>query len=266
MEMIKTIMLDDSSFSVAVGISSVIGNRNEQQDSVIADDDYALVEKGKFIAVLCDGMGGLSGGEKASNLCTAYVRDAFHSMEMTGDISDFYRMTIAECDNRVTKLRDENGEPLKAGTTLASVVIKEQKLHWTSVGDSHIYFIRNNKIQCITNDHNYLMLLNEKVKRGEITQEQAYADPQKESLVSYIGIGGVKYMDLNASPFELQNGDYIILCSDGLYRSVNEEDIKNITYGIGDAKDVAECLTEFAMRAGKRHQDNTSVIVIQCKG
>ena len=264
--MMKTIMLDDSSFNVSVGISSVIGKRNEQQDSVIADDDYALLEREKFIAVLCDGMGGLSGGERASNLCTTYVRDKFHSMHTIENISDFYRETIVECDERVTKLRDENGEPVKAGTTLASVVIRDQKLHWASVGDSHIYFLRNNQIRCITNDHNYLMLLNEKVKCGEITQEQAYADPQKEALVSYIGIGGVKYMDLNARPFELQGGDYIILCSDGLYRSVSEEDIKNITYGIGDAKDVAECLTEFAMRAGKRHQDNTSAIVIQCKG
>lgn len=264
MDIVKTIMLDEDAFHVNVGISSVIGNRNEQQDSVVADDDYALAEQGKFIAVLCDGMGGLSGGEKASNLCTSFVMNTFHSMQTIENISDFYRMTIAECDSRVTKLRDDNGEPLKAGTTLASVVIKEQKLYWASVGDSHIYLIRNQSIQCITNDHNYLMLLNEKVKRGEITQEQAYADPQKESLISYIGIGGVKYVDINASPFELQNGDYIILCSDGLYRSVSEGDIRDITYGIGDAKDVAECLTEYAMRAGKRHQDNTSVIVIQC--
>ena len=76
------------------------------------------------------------------------------------------------------------------------------------------------------------MLLEEKVKRGEMTQQEADNHPQKEALVSYMGMGGVKYVDRNAVPFKLVEGDHIILCSDGLYRTVCDEDIKNITNGM----------------------------------
>lgn len=263
---VTTVILEDSLSTITVGMSSVIGRRNEQQDTIKSDDDYAIIENGKFIAVLCDGMGGLSGGKQASEICATHIQDSFHADDCEDDISQFYRRVIVESDRKVTELQDEEGQPLGAGSTMVSVVIKDGELHWSSVGDSHIYLIRGEQIRCITRDHNYFMLLEEKVKRGEMTQLEADTHPKREALISYMGMGGVKYVDLNAAPFKLIDGDYIVLCSDGLYRTVSEEDIKNIANGIGEAKDVAECLTEYAMRADKRNQDNTSVIVIQYKG
>lgn len=263
---VKTVILEESISNISVGMSSVIGKRKDQQDTIKADDEYALLEEGKFIAVLCDGMGGLSGGKLASETAASFIVEAFHSERCVEDIGQFYRGVVAESDRRVVQLRDDNGNPLKAGTTMASIAIVGDKLHWASVGDSHIYLIRNNHIQCITNDHNYLMTLNQKVKNGEITQQEANTHPKREALISYLGINGVKYLDLNAEPFQLRKGDYIILCSDGLYRTVSEKDIKDITYGIGDADDVATCLTAYAMQARKAHQDNTSVIVVQYNG
>lgn len=265
MDMITTIMLEDSISTISVGMSSVIGTRKEQQDTIKADDDYAIMENGKFIAVLCDGMGGLSGGKQASEVCATHIQDSFHAEECEEDISQFFRRVIVEGDRKVSELRNESGEPLGAGSTMVCIVIKEDELHWSSVGDSHIYLIRGNQIRCITRDHNYSMLLEEKVKMGEITQQEAETHPKREALISYMGMGGVKYVDINATPFKLINEDYIVLCSDGLYRTVSEEDIKNIVQGIGEAEDAAECLTEYAMRAHKMNQDNTSVVVIQYK-
>ena len=265
MENVHTIMLDDFSSNVTVGVSSVIGRRKEQQDAVRSDDDYALMEYEKFIAVLCDGMGGLSGGQQASNLCATLVKDAFHGEDKTIEIDKFYKKIITESDTQVKGLKDESGKKIKAGTTMVSVAIIDEKLHWASVGDSRIYIIRGNTITCVTHDHNYLMTLNEMVKRGEITREEADKHPKKEALISYIGMGGVKYIDMNAKPFQLQDDDYIILCSDGLYRTVSEEDMKGIVCGIGNAEDAATCLTHYAMGAKKRGQDNASVIVINYK-
>lgn len=266
MGMVTTVILEESISSIAVGISSVIGMRKEQQDTVKADDDYAIMENGKFIAVLCDGMGGLTGGKQASEVCATHIQDSFHAEDCEENIQGFYRRVIVESDYKVTQLRNEDGQPLGAGSTMVSVIIKGGELHWASVGDSHIYLIRGNQIRCITRDHNYLMLLQEKVKNGEMTQHEAETHPKREALISYVGMGGVKYLDLNVAPFKLMEGDYIVLCSDGLYRTVSEDDIKNITYGIGEAQDVAECLTEYAMRAHNTNQDNTSAIVIQYKG
>lgn len=261
-EMIHTVMMDQDLDKLSVGISSVIGKRKEQQDTVRADDDYALMENGKFIAVLCDGMGGLSGGKQASSLCASILFDTFHARESVDDVREFYKHAIAEADRQVNALRNPDGTVMRSGTTLASVVIQDDKLHWASVGDSRIYLIRNNMISCITHDHNYLMQLKEQVNKGEITQEEAETHPKKEALVSYIGMGGVKYTDMNRGPVPLQNHDYIVLCSDGLYKTVAEQDIKDIVLGIEEAKDIAVGLTDYAMAAQKRTQDNTSVIVI----
>lgn len=262
-ETVRTVLMDDEKSNISVGVSSVIGKRSEQQDTVRADDEYALTEYGKFIAVLCDGMGGLSGGKKASELCATLTKDLFHSEQNKYDVNTFYRSVITECDRRVSQLRDERGEPMRAGTTFASVVIQDDKLYWASVGDSHIYIIRNKRIGLIVNEHNYERELEEKVKKGEITRVEADNHPKKEALTSYIGMSGVKYIDLNAQPYELWDGDYVILCSDGLYRTVSDEEIRAIVCGIGDAEDAAVCLTDYAMQAGKRFQDNTSVVVIQ---
>ncbi len=259
-----TVMLDELDKSVYIGSSSVIGQRKEQQDAVKSDDFYSYAEKGKSISVLCDGMGGLTGGEKASALCSSIVYDTFHSNTEFPSVPVFYKSVIFQSDQEVQKIKtDDETQTSKAGTTLVSVVIEDDRLYWASVGDSRIYIIRGNDILCITNDHNFLMLLNEKVKRGEITQEEADNNPQKEALISYIGIGGVHYVDMNTKGFNLLDGDYIVLCSDGLYRSLSEEEIKQTVLNFNkETQKAAEALTDLALSKKLKNQDNTSVVVI----
>ncbi len=262
---LHTMMLDDYDKCLHIGTSSIIGRRSEQQDAIRADTYYSFIENGKAIAVLCDGMGGLTGGEKASALCSSIVFDTFHKYDNIPSIPMFYKSAIAYSDDEVRNLKAEDGTSiLNAGTTLVSVAIEDNDLYWASVGDSHIYIIRDNEIICVTTDHNYLMLLNERVKRGEITKEEAENNPKKEALVSYIGVGGVRYIDINNKPFKLTDGDYVVLCSDGLYRSVTETEIKQVVTKHGKETQIAaEALTSLALSKNLKHQDNTSVIVIQ---
>lgn len=243
-----------------------MGCRKEQQDAIKTDDFYTYAENGKIISVLCDGMGGLTGGEKASALCTSIVHNTFHSDEEYVSVPEFYRTVIARADGAVSDLKNPLGKPLGAGTTLVSVVIDRDKLYWASVGDSRIYIIRDNEILCITKDHNFLMLLNERVKKGDITQEEANSNPKKEALVSFIGMGGVRYIDMNNRGFRLKNEDYIVLCSDGLYRSMTQEEIKSIVCSFSqDTQQAAEMLTGVALSKNLKNQDNTSVVIIKYK-
>lgn len=260
---LKTIELIGMANSVDIGLSSVIGKRNEQQDTVIADDEYMYYEKGRAIATLCDGMGGLNGGKQASLTCATLLNNTFHKSN-NEDVLTFYRRIVPKLDSAVKNLKNEDGSFLNAGTTLISVVVEAGTLNWLSIGDSRIYIIRNNKIKCITHDHNYSMLLNEKVNRGEINQSDADSDPLKDALVSYIGMGGVKYIDINTKPFPLIDEDCIILCSDGLYRALKDDEIVAIVNAVdGDMKQAATALTDFAMSKELKGQDNTSVIVIK---
>lgn len=253
---VHTIMLDNFDRFAHVATSSVIGSRSSQQDAVKVDF-YSYAEEGCMIAVLCDGMGGLSGGEKASSLCSAIVHDAFHGYDIQQGIPHFYRSVIVYADEQVKR------QTACAGTTMVSVVLMEDSLYWASVGDSHLYVIRGEDIKCVTNDHNYLMLLNERVKNGEITQEEANSHPKREALVSYIGAGGVRYIDMNEKPFQLLDGDHIVLCSDGLYRSCSEEEIHRVVSRNGNNTQLAaDELTALAISKNLKNQDNTTVVVI----
>lgn len=246
-----------------VGASSDIGRREYQQDalSVSSIDVKGTFDK-KWLAVLCDGMGGMNGGERASFLCVQRMLASF-SQELT-DIPSFYRTKIMEIDDAVAELTDAEGNLLGAGSTFISIIIDGENLYWSSVGDSHIYIIRGNEIVRVNAEHNYLADLLVKVKRGELTLEEAYSDKSKDALTSYMGIGGVTLMDIIEKPFRLMKGDFIILCSDGLYRSVSDAEIFNIVqenaYNMPQA---AKALTNAALAKNHRYQDNVSVIAVR---
>ena len=263
---LRTLMLDDmKGRKLFIGSSSVIGRRKYQQDSILTDTNENYDERSKAIAILCDGMGGLVGGEKASSLCASIVHSAYHAENRNPSVPDFFKSVIPRADDGVKYMKDENGTPITgAGTTFISVVVEDNNLYWASVGDSRIYVVRGDEILCVTQDHNYLMLLNEKVENGEMTQEEANSHPKREALVSYMGMGGVPYISMNSKPLPLINGDTIILCSDGLYRSVSEAEMKDTVLRNGaDSQYAAEFLTGIALGKGKKNQDNTSVIVIR---
>lgn len=262
LEQIYTIELAGCKNFIDIGVTSNIGARDEQQDSAFSDDDYMYYENGRMISILCDGMGGLSGGQKASSTSVSILADAFYKNK--GDISNFYRSIVHNIDSKVYSLKDKQGNRLKAGTTLVSVAIEDNKLFWVSVGDSRIYLMRNKKLKQITQDHNYSMILNKKVRSGDITQEMADSDPQRESLVSYIGMGGLKYIDINTVGFNLINDDYIMLCSDGLYKFMNDTEINIImSKQYDNMQGLSDALVMKTLEKHNLHQDNISVIVIR---
>lgn len=263
---VKTIELDDVRRYVNVGKSSVIGSRKDQQDCIYSDTYYDYLERNKMISVLCDGMGGLAGGSAASSGCAQIVVTDFYQQGKIEDVTAFYKRGITKADKAIKAFKDNNGRPMQAGTTFVSAMILGNKLYWSSVGDSHIYFLRGNQIRRVNQEHNYRMILEKRVRNGEITSEQAMKDPQKDALISYVGMGGVKLIDSIQQPIQLEDGDYIVLCSDGLYRSVDINEVQKIVKQCGeDTQGAAEKLTACAMNKGKQNQDNTSVIVLQYK-
>lgn len=247
--------------SVSVGIKSSQGSRKVQQDATIA---FREEKDNLTVAVLCDGMGGMQGGEQASNLCVNMIYNDLYENEQIADYHRFLIDEIDKADIEVSKLTDAKGNQLRAGTTLVAVIVKDNKLFWASVGDSRLYIIREGKILQVTKDHNYLMQLMEKVDIGEISLEDALNNREKEALISYIGIKGIKYIDSNKNPFELEEGDCLVLCSDGVYRSLNDNNINEIIMACSDDMVAgAECLVQEAISIGNPHQDNTTAIAIK---
>lgn len=254
---------------MAIGSSSVIGKREYQQDRLIIPDDSRIVynEKPKFICILSDGMGGLSSGEKASQIAVDTMFGDYYKKVWKNEnvsYSDFFDEESEIINDKVLDITDENGEPVKAGATLIAVAVDEDKLYFLNIGDSRIYLIRDKKIIQLTHDQNYLSVLIDKVNRGEITERQAMAHPKKEALISYCGIKELKIKEMNTAPITLLPDDIIMMCSDGMYRSLTRNEIIDIISNSPEDMNIAAYLLTAAVNdKNYRGQDNTSVILIK---
>lgn len=240
-----------------------IGTREYQQDSAAIPSEKLWKECRQNICVLSDGMGGLEGGERASRICTETVMTDFYASENCSP-PDFLRKEIYKIDKLVADLRDNDGNLIDSGATFVATVFEDEKLYWASVGDSRIYLIRDNKITAFNEDHNYYKKLKERVKRGEITQAFADNYSTKDALISYIGMNGVELIDNNDDAFIMQDGDVILLCSDGLFKSLSEDAIALIVNDFSDNIPLAaKILTYTAVDNRPRGQDNTTVILVK---
>lgn len=265
-KMEATALLNEDYSYFSIGYSMNIGKRKNQQDSVVtsADNFERPCKENKILGVLSDGMGGLSGGEIASALCTGKLLEFYNEEEQISDYPTFFRDSIVEIDMMVKNLKNDEGLPLGGGATLIAFAIDNDNLYWATVGDSHLYIVRGNEIVLVNREHNYMMRLMERVKSGEITLAQAQSDKRREALISFMGIGGLKIYDINKAPFKLQKNDIVLACSDGLYRTLSDEEIKDAIIGCNDDMQLlSHVLITKALAKERRNQDNVSVVAIK---
>lgn len=247
---------------------TVTGNRRYQQDAVYVSPSRKLAanKKTRVLAVVCDGMGGMADGGKASETAIQKMVQGFQQIEKLPnvDIPAFFRQGIVTIDRIIHDFPKEDGKG--SGTTMVAAIAEDNKLYWASVGDSRIYIIRGNQMRQVTRDHNYWFRLQEMVANGQLTEEEALLKPQKEALISFLGIGNVSLMDVNIQPFEMQYGDVIMLCSDGITKTLPDSQIHNIiTNEIVSMEDKAKTLVNAAVTGNTHSQDNTSVAILQYK-
>lgn len=250
---------------LATLVRSATGNRKYQQDAVYVTPSKVLAsnKKTRVMALVCDGMGGMADGGKASQTAIQMMQQGFSKIEKMPevDIPSFFRQGILAIDHTISSFPKENGKG--SGTTMVACIAEDNKLYWASVGDSRIYIIRGNQMQQVTRDHNYWLRLQEMVQAGQLTMEEAMNKKQKEALISFLGIGNVSLMDINTTPFEMQYGDVIMLCSDGITKTLPDNQIKKIiTDDAVKPEQKAEALVEAATHANSHSQDNTSVVMI----
>ncbi|MBE6783879.1 MAG: serine/threonine-protein phosphatase [Ruminococcaceae bacterium] len=233
-----------------------IGNREEQQD-------YFAVEKtdGAVLAVVCDGMGGLENGALASQTAVKTLVDFYHEDDKS-DIYNMYLDAVDILDESVYRISRKAQDNSMTGTTLVSAHIADGKLHWLSVGDSRLYIIRGDVMLSATRDHNYNMVLEEKRKNGTFTEADKADEVNAEALLSFIGMGGIELMDISREAFSLQCGDKILLTSDGLYRLLSDEKIREIITKNRQASSAAEALLAEALDQPVENKDNITFILI----
>ena len=251
---------------VTVSAESIIGDRKYQQDFFLftPDTDSEAVKDSGMLAIVCDGMGGMEGGEIASRMCAELVYNGYYQLGKVDDVCQTLRELVTAADAEVAALTDQNGRRLSSGTTVTAAVIRDGKVYWVSVGDSRIYFAHDGQLEQITRDHNFRLLLQEQCNAGYITQEEVETDGQKEALISYVGKGGNLLIDTGVIEFGTAKNDMILLCSDGLYKALPEEEIQRLMLQhAGNSLHLPKVLTRAAMAGGRpgKH-DNITVLTI----
>lgn len=245
--------------------SSLIGDRPTQEDFILLPNrsiSRELLARRGFLGVLCDGMGGLSGGETASRVCAETLMHAYYK---DGEMEpcQFYRSILPEADRVLAGLTHDSGAPLNAGTTVSSVIIQERRLYWASVGDSRIYLFQQGKLRRLSKDHNYGLYLSQDYLAGKISELDLLLNEQSHVLVSYIGMGGLKEMDTAMEEGLLETGDVVLLCSDGLHHALRDDEIETAlrAYG-GPLIELPGFLTHMASQRDWILHDNISVVVL----
>ena len=241
------------------------GNRQCQQDALYVSKSKRLAanKKTRVLAMVCDGMGGMADGGRASHTAIQMMVQGFQKVEKMPDldIPRFFQQGIYAIDRTIAEFPKEDGKG--SGTTMVACIAEDNRLYWASVGDSRIYIIRGTQIQQVTRDHNYKLRLDEMVAAGQISEEEAAAARHKEALISFLGMGNVSLMDINTVPFEMQFGDVIMLCSDGITKTLPDAQIRQIiTADAVKPEQKAEALIEAAIHANTHSQDNTSVVLL----
>ena len=252
-----------------LAVYSIQGSRQYQQDTVYADfsDRHGL-------AMVCDGMGGMDEGDKASRLAAeTFASDyAKHYGDNPGEVweglPDYLAAEAVKLDGLVHNLKNARGERMNSGTTIVATVFEGNRLTWLSVGDSRIYVIRGDEMVTVTRPHNYGLSLDMRRRKGLISEEEYLAElPKASALISFIGIGEVRLMDINKTPFMLEKGDMVLVCSDGLYNCLSDEQIYSLLKkGSRNIQESAARLIQEVNLAAKRHQDNTSLILVRYAG
>ncbi|MDV3428441.1 MAG: protein phosphatase 2C domain-containing protein [Bacillota bacterium] len=245
------------------GNAQHIGRRSEQQDSFGFSDifDKEVLGSTGGLAVLCDGMGGMSMGKEASIFSVRKFLEIYPEYADEKNKETALINTIKEVNRSFVSYAEVNNILGNVGTTLAVSLIFQGYLFYASVGDSRIYFYRDNNLIRLTEDHIYEKKLQEKVNLGLISLEEALSHPQKNALTSYIGINNLDEIFISKEPVKLKSRDKILLCSDGLYNYLDEEDIKASLKQ--EAQEAADMLIAKTMDRGNENQDNITAVIME---
>lgn len=192
------------------------------------NQDYVDVfknHKDVTMAVVCDGMGGHQGGDVASTMAVSHLGHSFSKTDFEDpEIAKKWLNVQLKLENEVIletadRFSDLNG----MGTTIVVAMAFAEKILIGHLGDSRAYIYGNGKFKQITEDHS---LVNELIKIGEITEQQARSHPQKNIITETLGVSNGINPEFNL--LEVHAGDIFLLCTDGLTNSLTDPQIQQI--------------------------------------
>ena len=230
-----------------------IGSTREMNQDYLYSSEEA-VGKLPNLFIVADGMGGHKAGEFASRyVVETTVRTSEGSKE--DEPITILSESIETANRKLKEYADAHQQMKGMGTTIVAAVIQERSLIAANVGDSRLYVV-GDEITQVTQDHS---LVQELVRLGQMDQESAKTHPDKNVITRAVGVSDNVKIDIFER--QLNPGEYIVLCSDGLTNMVDDAVILQILHGAGNLSDKAEQLIKLANKNGGK--DNITVIIIE---
>lgn len=200
------------------------GCKHEQnQDSYKA----GRLPNGTAWIALCDGMGGVESGGKASEFAVDFIESAVEGIlidaRSEGDVREFMADTINRCNAEIFAMSRDEQDRMIMGTTIVFAVVKDAKAHIMHAGDSRAYLVNAKEMRQITRDHS---MVQELVDAGKITEQQARNHPNRNIITSALGVEPELKSDYNE--LKLKKGEMLLFCSDGLSNMLSDEEMAAI--------------------------------------
>ncbi|WP_019506911.1 Stp1/IreP family PP2C-type Ser/Thr phosphatase [Pleurocapsa sp. PCC 7319] len=233
-----------------IGLTDTGVVRTANQDNYFVDD-----ELGRFF-IVADGMGGHAGGQEASKIATEEIR-AYLKQYWDSPLSSEVLLKEAVEKANLGIIADQKAHPERGdmGTTVVVLIFREDKPWCAHVGDSRLYRLRSSQLEQITEDHTWVGMA---LKAGEINPEQAKFHPWRHVLSQCLGRQDLQRIDIQE--FEVQPGDRLLICSDGLTEEVPDEKIQAVLTSLESCQATAQELIDTAKAAGG--SDNITVVIV----
>ncbi|MGH9512933.1 MAG: Stp1/IreP family PP2C-type Ser/Thr phosphatase [Terriglobales bacterium] len=243
---------------IELGTLSDVGSVRENNEDLSAyweppnDDEFAT--KGR-LAIVADGMGGYEGGQEASRIAVQAIEETYKK-DSPSTPQSLLVEGIHTAHQRILKYAEEHPGLAGMGTTCTAIALVGLQLYYAHVGDSRLYLIRDNKISRLTRDHSYV---NRLVETGLISSEEAETHPHRNVLTAAVGAGTEIAPEHPAAALALAGNDVLLLCTDGLWGVVADEEIQRAVTG-KRPQSACQDLVQLAKQRGG--PDNITVMIL----
>jgi serine/threonine protein phosphatase PrpC len=236
----------------AFSITDIGERRRVNQDYVFCSE--ATIGKLPNLFIVADGMGGHNAGDYASRYCVEFFKQKVEESDLDSPIASI-EAAIKATNEALWNKAQEQIELEGMGTTLVVATISDKEMYVANVGDSRLYVI-GDKIRQVTEDHS---LVEAMVKTGELDRNEARIHPNKNIITRAIGAN--KTVEPDFFEVYLEDGDTVLMCSDGLTNMLDDETIERIIKENDDLEVAATKLVRCANENGGR--DNIAIVIIQ---
>ncbi len=218
----------------------------------------------ELVAVLADGMGGHTGGALASKIICEKFTDVYSGGQ--GTVAERLLSALTASNEAIAGRIAADPVLSGMGSTVVGVAFTVHGVEWVSVGDSPLLLFRRGEVALLNEDHSLAPELDRLAEAGQITREQARHDPRRHMLRSAVTGEDLDLIDQSAKPLLLEDGDYVVLASDGLHTLDTGEIERLISAYADDGADaVAGALIRSVEAMRDPHQDNATVVAVRAR-